>query len=83
MIRKLADIENPSSKIQLLMRVTDQIKQEIDDYWEGISLDIDDKRIDADNMEKLMGYIIIKSGYQQIVVDLTMIDYFSGEHLDS
>lgn len=64
MISKLKDIENPTSKIQLLTKVADQLKQEIDDYWQGVPMDQDDKRIDADNMEKLMGYIIIKSKYQ-------------------
>lgn len=82
MISMIKSVENPTSKIQKLVNVTNLIKEEIDEFWKGIPMDQDDKRIDADNMERLMGYIIVKSKYSKIVVDLAIIDYFSGNHID-
>jgi len=81
MIRRLKNIQNPTSKIHL-EKITNQIKHDIDDFWEGVEIHQDDKWIDADNMEKILAYVIIKSKYQKIVVDLAMIDHFAGNHID-
>lgn len=82
MIWNLKNIENPTDKIQLLVKVVNQIKQEIDEFWTGVDITQDEKCIDADNLEKLLSYVIIKSKYQKIVVDLQLIDTFSGNHID-
>lgn len=82
MIWNLKNIENPTDKIQLLVKVVNQIKQEIDEFWTGVDITQDEKCIDADNLEKLLSYVIIKSKYQKIVVDLQLIDLFSGNHID-
>jgi hypothetical protein len=82
MMWRLKNIENPLDKIQLLVKVINQMKHEIDTFWQGVDIGFDDKVIDADNMEKLLSYVIVKSKYQKIVVDLQLIDYFSGNHID-
>jgi hypothetical protein len=82
MIWSLKNIENPTDKILLLVKVVNQMKNEIDLFWEGVEIDNDQKCIDADNMEKLLSYVIIKSKYQKIVVDLEIIDHFAGNHID-
>ena len=82
MIRHLKNFENPTTKIQLLVKVTNQVKKEIDNFWHGVEVNQDDKCIDADNMEKILSYVIMKSKYQKIVVDLAIIELFSGNHID-
>lgn len=82
MIWSLKNIENPTDKILLLVKVVNQMKNEIDLFWQGVDIDSDQKCIDADNMEKLLSYVIIKSKYQKIVVDLEIIDHFGGNHID-
>mmetsp|Transcript_7406 Transcript_7406/g.6564 ORF Transcript_7406/g.6564 Transcript_7406/m.6564 type:complete len:120 (-) Transcript_7406:488-847(-) len=41
--RHLKNIQNPTSKIQWLAKITNKIKREIDDFWQGIEIDQDDK----------------------------------------
>lgn len=82
LVWKLKNIENPMEKIHLLVKIVNQMKHEIDTFWQGVEIEQDDKLIDADSMGKLLSYVIVKSKYQKIVVDLQMIEYFSGNHID-
>lgn len=82
MLWNLKNIENPTDKIQLLVKVVEQIKYEIDQFWNGVDVSQDEKSIDADSMEKLLSYVIVKSKYQKIIVDLQLIDLFSGGNID-
>lgn len=75
-------ITNPADKIQLLVKVVNQIKKEVDKFWHGIDIDQDEKCIDADNMERLLSYVILKSKYHKILVDLQIIELFAGNYID-
>lgn len=84
LVRKLdkVQITNPTDKIQLLVKVVNQIKKEVDQFWDGIDINQDEKCIDAENMEKLLLYVILKSGYHKILVDLEIIELFAGNYID-
>ena len=82
LLQNLKNIQNPIEKVQMLSKVVDRIKKEIDDFWDGIEINPDEKWIDAYNMEKLLSYVVLKSKYQKIVVDLQIIDLFSGNFID-
>ena len=82
LLHNLKNIQNPIEKVQMLAKVVDRIKKEVDDFWDGIDMNPDEKWIDAYNMEKLLSYVVLKSKYQKIVVDLQIIDLFSGNFID-
>lgn len=82
MIWELKNIESPSLKNQLLVKIVNQVKHEIDEFWDGIDITQDEKWIDAYNMEKILSYVVVKSKYQKIVVDLELIETFAGENMD-
>lgn len=82
LLHKLRNIQNPTDKAEMLVRAVNQIKKEIDDFWVGVDIHRDEKCIDADSMEKLLAYVVLKSKYPKIVVDLHIIESFSGNYID-
>ena len=74
--------QNPIEKLQLLSEVVDWIKQDVDGFWEGVKTNFDEKCIDAYNLEKILSYVVIKSNYSDIFVDLAIIESFTGSFID-
>ena len=82
LLNLLRFLQNPIEKLQLLYDVIEKIKEDIDSFWEGIKIGYDEKCIDAYNMGKILSYVILKSKYHEIIIDLHIIELLTGNFID-
>ena len=51
----------------------------IDEFWEGLEIDRQDFCLDAEQINLIMCYVVIKSGISDIIGKIRLIEEFTSE----
>ena len=78
-LQMLKEVKQPYTAMKLIKRAKSTIPVCIDEFWEGVPVDKKQLQLDAEQMNSIMSYVVMKAGMADLMGQIRLIEEFTSE----
>ena len=78
-LQMLKEVKQPYTAMKLIKQAKSTIPVCIDEFWEGVPVDKKQLQLDAEQMNSIMSYVVMKAGMADLMGQIRLIEEFTSE----
>ena len=79
MLKQLKEVKQPYSAMKLIRKAKNLIPECIDEFWQDVPVDPNLLQLDAEQINAIMAYVVMKAGMADLMGQIRLIEEFTSE----